>query len=99
MLFAVSYQPRANATEESQKRALTLFANWKPPAAYVLKAHYTNADGSGGLALVETESAAAALEVHGAWTPFFEFKVVPIVEIEKAVQIGFGTIKWRESVK
>ncbi len=78
---------------------LTLFTHWKPPAAVVFKAHYSYADGSGGLALVETDSAAAALEVNGAWQPFFEFKMVPIIEVEKAVQIGLGNIQWRESVK
>lgn len=99
MLFAVSYQARANTTEESQKRALNLFAHWQPPATYLFKAHYANADGNGGLALVETESAAAALDVHGAWSPFFEFSMVPIIEIEQAIQIGGGHVKWRESVK
>lgn len=99
MLFSVSYRARGNTSEESVKRSLTLFANWKPPAAYVFKAHYANADGNGGLALVETDSAAAALEVHGAWNSFFEFQIVPIVEIEKAIQIGFGNVQWRDSVK
>jgi hypothetical protein len=99
MLFAVSYQVRANATEASQKRALSLFAHWQPPATYLFKAHYANADGSGGLALVETDSAAAALDVHGAWLPFFEFRMVPIIEIEQAIQIGAAHVKWRESVK
>ncbi|BCL75588.1 hypothetical protein JHS3_13240 [Jeongeupia sp. HS-3] len=98
MLFAVNYPFRANVTEESHKRVLALFANWQPPAAYVFKAHYTNADGSGGLALIETDSAIAALEVHNAWAPFFEFRVVPIVETDKAVQIGLNNIKWRESI-
>ena len=99
MLFAVSYQLRANTTEESQSRALKLFTNWTPPETYTFKAHYTNADGSGGLALVETDSAAAALQVHGAWAPFFDFKLVPIIEIDQAVQIGFANAKWRESVQ
>lgn len=99
MLFAISYRTRANATEDSQKRALSLFSNWKPPAAYVFKAHYSNADGNGGLAIVETDSASAALQVHGAWSPFFEFKIVPIVEIEKGIKIGSANVKWRESVK
>lgn len=99
MLFAVSYTLRANASEESQSRALRLFANWTPPATYTFKAHYAHADGNGGLALVETDSAAAALEVHGAWQPFFHFQVLPIVEIGQAVQIGLGNVKWRESVQ
>ncbi|MBM3114782.1 DUF3303 domain-containing protein [Jeongeupia naejangsanensis] len=98
MLFAVSYQFRPNTTEDTHKRVLTLFTNWQPPATYAFKAHYTCADGSGGLALVETDSAMAALEVHNTWAPFFEFKVVPVVETEKAVQIGLSNIKWRESI-
>ena len=64
----------------------------------MFKAHCSNADGNGGLAIVETDSASAALQVHGAWTPFFEFKVVPIVEVETGVEIGAGNVKWRESV-
>lgn len=99
MLFAVSYRVRANATEETQARALTLFANWRPPETFVFKAHYTHADAGGGLALVEVDSAAAALEVSGAWTPFFEFSMVPIVEIEKAIPLGFANVQWRASVK
>ncbi len=98
MLFAVHYQLRSTATEASQKRALTLFAQWKPPAAYVFKSHFSYADGSGGLALVETDSAAAALEVHGAWNAFFSFTVRPVVEIEQAIAIGFANVKWRESI-
>ncbi|MGQ0620440.1 MAG: DUF3303 domain-containing protein [Panacagrimonas sp.] len=74
------------------------FSNWKPPAAYVFKAHYSYADGSGGLALVEIDSAAAALEAQGVWTPFFEFKMVPIVEVAQGLQIGFGNVRWRESI-
>ena len=99
MLFAVTYCVRATISEESQKRSLTLFANWQPPETYVFKAHYANADGSGGLALVETDSAAAALDVHGAWGPFFSFSMVPLVEIQQATQLGFAHVKWRESVK
>lgn len=99
MLFAVSYRLRANTTEESQHRALRLFANWTPPAAYTFKAHYSYADCTGGLALVETDSAAAALEVHGAWAPFFDFSLVPLVEIEQATQIGMANVKWRGSVQ
>ncbi|MOA30918.1 DUF3303 domain-containing protein [Pseudomonas sp. L-22-4S-12] len=99
MLFAVSYKTRGTLTEDTAGRSLKLFANWAPPAGYVFKAHYTNADGNGGLALVEIDSAAAALEVHSAWTPFFEFTTVPILEIEQAMQIHAKTSSWRASVK
>lgn len=99
MLFAVTYKTRGNITEDTAGRTLKLFANWEPPAGYVFKSHYTNADGTGGLALVEIDSAAAALEVHSAWTPFFEFKAVPLVEIDQAMQIHAKTSSWRNSIK
>jgi len=99
MLFAVTYKTRGNITEDTAGRSLKLFANWAPPAGYVFKSHYTNADGTGGLALVEIDSAAAALEVHSAWTPFFEFKTVPLVEIDQAMQIHAKTSGWRNSIK
>lgn len=99
MLFAVSYTSRGNITEDTAGRSLKLFANWEPPAGYVFKSHYANADGTGGLALVEIASAAAALEVHSTWTPFFEFKTVPLIEIEQAMQIHAKTSSWRGSIK
>ena len=66
MLFAVSYTAR-DSTEEKEKRSLNLFTNWKPPAGYEFKAHYSLADGSGGLAIVEASSPAALLEAHAPW--------------------------------
>ena len=99
MLFAISYTTRPNVTEESLGRSLKLFANWEPPAGVVFKAHYATADGNGGLALVETDSAAAAFEVCSAWASFFEFKTAPLVELEQAMQIRANILKWRDSVK
>ncbi len=98
MLFAVVYTEK-NATEASQHRSLNLFTNWKPPAGYEFKSHYATADGSGGVAIVEANSAATLLEAHSPWTPFFDFRTVPVVEIEKAVPIFQRVNAWRDSVK
>src|SRR3954469_16864579 len=46
MLFSLVYTAR-DVTEESQKRSLNLFTNWKPPAGYEFKAHSPLADGTG----------------------------------------------------
>ena len=98
MLFAVHYTAR-DVTEEKEKRSLKLFTSWKPPAGYEFKAHYSLADGSGGLAIVEANSPAALLEAHAPWGPFFEFRTVPAVEIDKAVPIFQRVKAWRDSVK
>ena len=38
-------------------------------------------------------------EKRSPWGPFFEFKIVPIVEIEKAVPVFQRVQSWRESIK
>ena len=86
MLFSLVYTAR-DVTEESQERSLDLFTNWKPPAGYEFKAHYALADGTGGIAIVEANSTEALLEAHTPWGPFFEFRTVPVVEIDKAIPI------------
>ena len=98
MLFAVLYTAR-DVTEEKEKRSLSLFTNWKPPAGYEFKAHYTLADGTGGMAIVEANSGLALLEAHAPWGPFFEFRTVPVVEVDKAVPIFQKVNAWRDSVK
>jgi hypothetical protein len=73
--------------------------SWQPPKGYTIRNHYSFADGSGGMSLVETESVAAMYEANLPWLPFIEFRFVPVVEIDKAVPLGLAAIAWRESVK
>lgn len=94
MLFGIVYMER-NPSEASQKRSLQLFTNWQPPIEF--KGHWAFATG-GGMAVVETENAAALVEAVAPYAPFFDFKVEPIVDIEEAVPIFMKTNAWRDSV-
>ena len=98
MLFAMRYEVR-EASEDKEKRSLTLFTHWKPPAGYEFKSHYAFADGNGGMAIVEAASTAAIAEAHAPWGPFFHFKITPIIEIDKAVPIFQRVQAWRDSIK
>jgi len=98
MLFAVTYTPRAGATEEREKRGLKLFSSWKPPAGFEFKGFYDYADGNGGVAIVEVSSAELILEVTAPWSVFFEFSVKPIVPIEKSTPIFQKASAWRDSI-
>ena len=98
MLFASIYTYRSSISEESQKRLTDLFVNWKPPKGFVFKAHYALTDGTGGLALIEADSADVLYEGAVPWTPFIEFRTLPIVEIEKAIPIALAAMAWRKSV-
>jgi Domain of unknown function (DUF3303) len=98
MLFLVSYRERSRWSEDDDKRTLKLFAGWKPPAGLQVKSHYGRGDG-GGFLIVEAESAAAMMESNAPWIAFFEFEVVPIVEIAEAVPILNKVYAWRDSVR
>jgi hypothetical protein len=95
MLFAALYTPHSTS-EESQKRSLQLFTSWQPP--FEFKAHYARADGKGGIAIFEADSPAVVLEGVAPFTPFFDFEVVPVTEIENAVPIFMRVNEWRDSV-
>ena len=95
MLFAAIYAPRA-PTEEGDKRSLQLFMSWEPPIEF--SAHWARADGDGGIAIFEAESAAQVLEGLAPWAPWLKFDVIPIVPIEDAVPILMGINAWRDSV-
>ena len=99
MLFAVSFTPRANTNEDREKRTLSLFSQWKPPAGYEFKAFYDYADGDGGIAIVEAATAEALLEAHGPWAATFEFRCRPIVDVEKSIGILQKGYAWRDSIK
>jgi hypothetical protein len=98
MLFAVIYTTREDTTEEDQKRTVALFTQWTPPTGYEFKAHYSFADGNGGVAIAEVSTAAALLEAHAPWTSFFSFKTVPVVEIGDAIPILQRVSAWRDSI-
>ena len=98
MLLAVEWTDRGSGTEETEKRAYKLFKNWKPPAGLEFKAFYDCADGNGGIAIVETNSAEAILETTAPWTTFFHFRIRPIVPVEKSPAIMEKAFAWRDSV-
>jgi Domain of unknown function (DUF3303) len=99
MLFAITFTPRPGTSEKRDKRTLTLFTNWTPPAGYEFKALYDHADGDGGIAIVEASTAEAMLEAHAPWSAFFEFRIRPIVESAKSTPIFQKTNAWRDTIQ
>jgi hypothetical protein len=98
MLFAGTYTNRPAVTEENSKRSLQLFTNWTPPKGFEFKAHYAYSDGSGGTFIAEG-TPETLLEATAPYIPFFEFKIVPVVEITAAVPIFQRVNAWRDSIR
>ncbi len=98
MLFHVTWE-FTDQSEESEKRSLAVFAQWQPPGgADFSKGFYGFVDGSGGVAIVEADSAATVARTTAPWVPWLRFAITPIVPIEEATQIAGEAIAFRDSV-
>ena len=99
MLFAIHYSNPAHGNEARDKRTQQMLRAWKPPAGFDMKGWYDYADGSGGVAIVETDSAELMMEAVAPWATFFDFSVKPIVSVEKSTPIFEKGTAWRDSVR
>jgi hypothetical protein len=97
VLFHVTWQ-FTDQSEEAEKRSLAVFSQWQPPAGADFKGFYGFADASGGVAIIEADSAATLARTTAPWTPWLTFAVTPIVPIEEATAIGGEAIAFRDSV-
>jgi hypothetical protein len=98
MLFVIHYDSK-HESEELEKRGLDVFKAWTPPAGVEFKAHYAYADGLGGTAVVEADSAALLYEAVIGFHAFNDFEVHPVIEIADAIPISDKVTAWRESVR
>jgi Protein of unknown function (DUF3303) len=95
MLFHVTWDYIDNS-EAAQKRSLQLFAKWQPgPAQF--QAFYGFADGGGGVALIEANSASDLAKTMAPWTPFLRFTARPILPIRESAEIEGAAAAWRDA--
>ena len=97
MLFHVTWE-FIDTSEDGIRRSLSVFSNWQPPAGAEFKGFYGFADGGGGVALIEAESAAALAHTTAPWAPWLRFTVNPIVPIEESSAIAGEAVAFRDSV-
>lgn len=98
MLFHVTWE-FTDTSEEGTRRSLAVFAGWQPPAGAEFKGFYGAADGGGGVAIIEADSAATLARTTAPWTPWLRFAVTPIVPIEESSAIAGEGVAFRDSVK
>jgi len=87
-----------DASEEGQRRSLGLFAKWQPPAGAEFQGFYGTADGAGGVAIIEADSAQTLARTTEPWTPWLRFEITPIIPVEDAAAIGGEAVAWRDSI-
>jgi hypothetical protein len=102
MKFLVSWTARSGGSgadnEAAVKRTLQLFSKWSPPEGATFHQFLERLDGTGGFAVVETDDPLKVLEGPSKFGPYFEFAVVPVVDIMDGVSVGQEGIDFRESI-
>jgi hypothetical protein len=95
MLFHISWE-FTERSEASQRRALDLFARWQSPVE--LREFHGYADGGGGMAIVETDSAATLAQITAPWTPWLRYTVRVLVPVAEVVPLMEEAAAFRGSV-
>jgi Domain of unknown function (DUF3303) len=88
----------AAENEAAVKRSLAAFGKWSPPSDATFHQFLARVDGEGGYAVVETDDPASAAEGPAKFGPYFEFEVIPAIDITEGAQIASEAAGFRDSV-
>jgi hypothetical protein len=97
MLFHVMWEFIDNS-DEAQRQGLAMIGKWQPPPGAEFKGFYSFADSSGGVAILEVDSAATLARATSPWTTSLSFTATPILTVEEATPINAEAIAFRDSV-
>ena len=98
MLFHMSFRPKTGYTHNDQKSVFKLWENFLPPEGYEIKSFYMGTDGR-GFAIIESTTAEAMYEALAIWAGVYvDYDIIPVVEIDKAVELTNKAIAKRESI-
>ena len=97
MLFHVTWD-FVDPTEDSERRHVALFAQWRPPTEVDFKAFYVHADYSGGMAIIDVDNAATLARTVAPWLPWLRFRATPVEPVEQTIAIRREAIDFRDSV-
>jgi Protein of unknown function (DUF3303) len=96
--YVISWNTRANASEELQARSLQVFSKWSPADGLDFQQFLGRVDGRGGYAVVETEDPTLIAKDMATFGAFFDFDVQPVLEIQESAQIGMQAVEFRNSI-
>jgi Protein of unknown function (DUF3303) len=102
MKYLVTWTARdggsAAEVEAAVKRSLAVFSKWSPPSDATFHQFLARLDGEGGCAIVETDNPASVAEGPAKFGPYFEFDVIPVMDITEGTQIVSEAAEFRDSI-
>ena len=96
MLFHVEWE-FIDSSEEGEKRSLEVFGRWQPPEGTDFQAFYGYADGTGGFAIIESDTAAALAQATTPFTPWLRFTAKVILPIQDSAAIAGSGVAFRDA--
>jgi hypothetical protein len=84
--------------ETAVKRSLEVFGKWAPPSDATFHQFLYRIDGTGGCAVVETDNPASVAEGPAKFGPYFDFEVIPVMDITEGVPLANEGIEFRDSI-
>jgi hypothetical protein len=102
MKYLVTWTARdggsAADNEATVKRGLAVFSKWSPPGDATFHQFLSRLDGTGGYAVVETDNPGSVAEGPAKFGPYFDFQVIPVMDITEGVQIVNEGIDFRDAI-
>jgi Protein of unknown function (DUF3303) len=98
MKYVVTWEGRANNSEELQARSLQVFSNWSPAPGNNFLQFVGRVDGRGGFAVVETDDVTLVARDMAIFGTFFEMSVYPVLDIQESTGIAAGAVEFRSGI-
>ena len=102
MKYVITWKPRyggsAAENEASVARALEVYSKWTPAPDVTIHQFVLRADGEGGFAVTESDNPAAGILEVFKLSPFVEYTIYPVLDIEEAAGLLAEAVEWRKSI-
>ncbi|QZY28383.1 DUF3303 domain-containing protein [Nocardioides coralli] len=98
MKYVISWESRQGVTEEMAARSLQVFSKWSPSEGAHFREFLGRVDGRGGFAVVETDDVALIAKDTAPFTSWFDFAVVPVLEVGETATIAGEAMEFLASV-
>ena len=102
MKYVVTWKPRfggsAAENEASAARTLEVYSKWAPDPDVTIHQFVVRADGEGGFAVTESDNPTAGVLTNFKLSPFVEYEIYPVLDIEEGVGLYAEAIEWRKSI-
>jgi len=96
--YVITWEARPNVTEEAVARSLQVFSKWAPSEGVTYREFLGRLDGGGGYAVVETDDPALVAKDTNPFGVWFDFRIVPVIEIADSAAIAAEGVAWVASI-